>query len=140
MLAVLLTRVIGICSGKGGVGKTTVATNISLALKNLGKKVLLIDCNLSTPHLAYYLGATEYKYTLNDALSGKVDIISTVTPHYGIKFIPASLDMKDLIAIDPMSFKKHLKKIAAPKTFDFIILDAAPGLGREAITVLDAAD
>ncbi len=140
MLSVLMTRVIGICSGKGGVGKTTVATNLSIALKDLGKRILIIDCNLSTPHLAYYLGATDYKYTLNDALQGKVDITSTVTPYYGMKFIPASLDMKDLVAIDPMSFKKHLKKILASKNLDFVILDSAPGLGREAVTVLDAAD
>lgn len=135
-----MTRVIGICSGKGGVGKTTVASNLSIALKELGKRVMLIDCNLSTPHLAYYLGATDYKYTLNDALNGKVDIISAVTPYYGMKFIPASLDTKDLISVDPMSFKKHLKKILAPRNLDFVILDSAPGLGREAITVLDAAD
>lgn len=134
-----LARVIGIASGKGGVGKTTVSTNLALALRDFGKKVLLVDCNLSTPHLAYYLGTSNYNYTINDALRGKVDIISTTHLKDGIKYIPASLDLKDLAGIDVMNIKKHMKKLNNDK-FDFIILDAAPGLGREALSVLDAAE
>lgn len=130
---------IGIASGKGGVGKTTVSTNLALALRDLGHRVLLIDCNLSTPHLAYYLGTSNYKYTINDALRGKVDIISTTHLKDGIKYIPASLDLKDIVGVDMMHLKKHLKKLPHDK-FDFVLLDAAPGLGREALAVLDAAD
>lgn len=135
-----MTRVIGIASGKGGVGKTTVSTNLALALRDFGKKVLLIDCNLSTPHLAYYLGVSNYKNTLNDAMLGKIGIESAPQLKDGIKYIPASLDLKDLNGIDTMDFKKHLKKLVASDKFDYIILDSAPGLGREALAVLDAAE
>ena len=121
------------------MGKTTVSTNLALALRDFGKRVLLIDCNLSTPHLAYYLGVSNYKYTLNDAMLGKVDINSATHLKDGIKYIPASLNLKDLVGIDAMSFKKHLKKLQGDK-YDFIILDAAPGLGREALAVLDASE
>ena len=134
-----MTRVIGIASGKGGVGKTTVSTNLALALRDFGKRVLLIDCNLSTPHLAYYLGVSNYKYTINDAMLGKVNINSTTHLKDGIKYIPASLNLKDLQGINMMSVKKHVKKIEKDK-YDFVILDAAPGLGKEALAVLDAAD
>lgn len=134
-----LARIIGIASGKGGVGKTTVSTNLALALRDFGKRVLVIDCNLSTPHLAYYLGVSNYKHTLNDAMLGKVDINSATHLKDGIKYIPASLNLKDLVGIDTASFKKYLKKIEMDK-YDFVILDAAPGLGREALTVLDAVD
>lgn len=134
-----MARIIGIASGKGGVGKTTVSTNLALALRDFGKRVLLIDCNLSTPHLAYYLGVSNYKNTINDALAGKVHIDETTHLKDGIKYIPASLDLKDLKNVDVMDIKKHLKKLSSEK-YDFIILDAAPGLGREALSVLDAAD
>lgn len=136
-----MTRVIAISSGKGGVGKTTITANLALALKNLGRKVTVVDCNLSTPHLAYYLGHTSYKYTLNDALLGKVDIVSAVHNYEGMRFVPASLDLQDLVDLDLTKFKKHLKKLTLPADkADFILLDSAPGLGREALTVLDAAD
>ncbi len=134
-----MARIIGVASGKGGVGKTTVSTNLALALRDFGKRVLLVDCNLSTPHMAYYLGVSNYKHTLNDALTGKVDIDETTHLKDGIKYIPASLDLKDLKNVDVMDIKKQLKKLSQDK-FDFIILDAAPGLGREALSVLDAAD
>lgn len=134
-----MARIIGIASGKGGVGKTTVSTNLALALRDFGKRVLLIDCNLSTPHLAYYLGVSNYKYTLNDAMLGKVNINSAAHLKDGIKYIPASLNLKDLSGVDIMDFKKHLKKLDKDK-YDFILIDSAPGLGREALAVLDAAD
>jgi len=135
-----LTRVIGVASGKGGVGKTTVSTNLALALRDFGKKVLLVDCNLSTPHLAYYLGVSNYKHTLNDVMLGRVNADSAPQLKDGIKYIPASLDLKDLHGIDTMDFKKHVKKLAQSDKFDYIILDSAPGLGREALAVLDAAE
>ncbi len=136
-----MTRIIAISSGKGGVGKTTLTANLALALKSLGKKVTIIDCNVSTPHLAYYLGSTSYKYTLNDALLGKVDIISAVNNYEGMRFVAASLDLQDLVDLDITKLKKHLKKLTVPADkADFVLLDSAPGLGREALTVLDASD
>ncbi len=134
-----MVRVIGIASGKGGVGKTTVSTNLALALRDFGKKILLIDCNLSTPHLAYYLGVSNYKNTLNDAMLGKIDINLVTHLKDGIKYIPASLNMKDLEGVNILNIKKYIGKINKEK-YDFIILDAAPGLGKEAIAVLDASD
>ena len=135
-----MTRIIAISSGKGGVGKTTITANLALALKELGKKVTVVDCNLSTPHLAYYLGMTSYKYTLNDALLDKVDIISAVHNYDGMRFVPASLNLDDLLSLDLSKLKKNLKKLVVPDKVDFILLDSAPGLGREALLALDASD
>lgn len=136
----VMVRVIGVVSGKGGVGKTTVAVNLAYALKTFGQRVVLIDCNLSTPHMAYYIGTSDYKYTLNDVLLGKVDVVSALHNFDGIRHIPASLDLKDIVGVDPIKLKKHVKSLMVPSKVDFIVLDSAPGLGREALAVLDAAD
>lgn len=135
-----MARILGVVSGKGGVGKTTVSVNLAYALKGLGQKVVIVDCNLSTPHMTYYIGTSDYKYTINDVLLGKVDIISALHNFDGIRHIPASLELKDILGLDPVKLKKHLKPLATSNKVDFIILDSAPGLGREAMAVLDAAD
>lgn len=133
-----MTRVLGIVSGKGGVGKTTVAVNLALALRNFRKRVILIDCNLSTPHLAYFLGSPDYKFTLNDVLTGRVDIHSALNYCDGIKYIPASLNLEDLIGVEFTSFKQCIEQLKM-ENVDFIILDSAPGLGRETLMVLDVS-
>ena len=132
-----MTRIIGIVSGKGGVGKSTVAVNLALALKNFKKNVTLVDCNLSTPHLSYYLGATDYIGTINDVLRDKMDIQSALYNYNGVKYLPASVKFEDLIGVELTKFKKYLVKLE--KNNDFIILDAAPGLGKEALFVMDAS-
>jgi septum site-determining protein MinD len=131
--------VIGISSGKGGVGKTTVATNLAIALSKLGRKVIVIDCNISTPHLTYYLGAYKYDTTLNDVLRGKARITSALYHHNGVMFIPASLSLEDLIALDMAKLKRNVDKLINPDMIDFIILDSAPGIGREALSVMNAS-
>jgi len=135
-----LTKIVGICSGKGGVGKTTIATNLALAIKKFGHNVIIIDCNLSTPHLSYYLGVSQHDGTINDVLLEKKDITEVLTRYHNILYVPASLNMDDLIGTDPMKLKKFLTKLTKTEMIDYIILDSAPGLGREALSVLDAAD
>ncbi len=133
-----MARIIGIVSGKGGVGKSTVAVNLALALKEFKKSVALVDCNLSTPHLSYYMGTSNYIGTINDVLKDRMDIQSAFYNYNGIRYLPASVKFEDLIGVELTKFKKHLLKL--DKTMDFIILDAAPGLGKEALFVMDASN
>jgi MinD-like ATPase involved in chromosome partitioning or flagellar assembly len=135
-----LTRVIGIVSGKGGVGKTTFAINLSIALTRFGKRVVVVDCNVTTPHLAYYIGADKYCITLNNVFRGEVDVKFAPLEHEGVMFIPASEDVKDLAKIDIMTLKTHIEKLSNDDFYDYVILDSAPGLGREAISVFQACE
>jgi len=136
-----LTKIIGIISGKGGVGKTTFASNLGIALSNLGKRVVVIDCNITSPHLAYYLGARDYSVTLNTILKGDVDIRFAPLYQSGVLFIPCSEDIKDVMKVDIFDLKKNVEKLTQKNNgYDYIILDSAPGLGREALSVLRACD
>ena len=52
-----MSKIIAIVSGKGGVGKTTSAINLGVALNKFGKNVVVVDANLTTPNIGLHLGA-----------------------------------------------------------------------------------
>lgn len=135
-----LARVIAIASGKGGVGKTTVALNLGTVLaKKFNKSVTIIDCNVTTSHLGMYLGIYYSPVTLNKALRGEVSIEEAMYDHVGgMKVIPASLSLSDLEGVDVTKLREKIDTVVEDN--EIILLDAAPGLGREAIAALRAAD
>ena len=135
-----MTRIIGIASGKGGVGKTTVTVNLGAALaRELKKDVIIVDCNVTTSHLGLHLGMYTFPTTLNDVLRGKARIESAIYEHFsGVRIIPASLFLEDLKGVDVVKIKSTIKKLEGMA--DYILLDSAPGLGREAMAALDACD
>lgn len=133
-----MSRVIAVCSGKGGVGKTTVAANLGLALQKLGKSTAIIDTNFTTAHLGIYFGILGNTSSINDFLKGNAPISGVVQSHpTGLKIVPASLSLKDL-DVDFSGFGQAIRSEFA--SCDFVILDSAPGFGKEALISMGAAD
>ena len=74
MLCVLCSvQVIAVTGGKGGVGKTTVAVNLSLALAKLGRRVVLLDGDLGLANIDVLLGLSR-QYTLADLIEGRCEL------------------------------------------------------------------
>ena len=69
-----MTRIIAVVSGKGGVGKTTMVANIGVALAKMGKNVIILDANLTTPSLGLHLGVPLYPITIHDVLKDQKNI------------------------------------------------------------------
>jgi septum site-determining protein MinD len=133
-----MTRIITITSGKGGVGKTTTVTNLGLALMEKGQSVIILDGNVTTPNLSLHLGIPFYPITLHDVLDG-VPIEAAMYEHdSGIRVIPASLSTEDLKKSKPEQLQKALWNLLGKA--DIIIVDSAAGLGKEAISAMNAAD
>lgn len=130
-----MARIIGVVSGKGGVGKTTVVSNLALALSKLGKKVTVIDCNVTTSHLGFLFDFYFYPKTLNDVLRGESTLSEASYFKDGINIVPASLNVEDLEGVDI----GNLRNVMSGMDSDFVLLDSAPGLGREAMGVLNAS-
>jgi len=134
-----MVRIIDICSGKGGVGKTTVAANLGVALQKFNKKVVVIDCNLTTSHLSLLFGMYSYPVTLNSFLKNEARIEDATYLHNsGLRIVPASLDFRDVVNIDANDLKQKLKN--AFSNYDIVFLDSAPSLGRESLIALKASD
>lgn len=136
-----MTRVIGVISGKGGVGKTTLVANLgSILAQKYKKDVIVIDANVSTSHLGLYLGMYYTPVTLNQVLTGEAEIEDAMYEYHvnGLRVIPASLSFSDLKGVDIARLKNSIKKLFG-KT-DIVLLDAAPGLGREAMATIQASD
>ena len=132
-----MTRIIGILAGKGGVGKTTVAINLACALGLLNKKVILVDFNFTTSHLALELGIVP-KITLNNVLRNEEKIENAIYPRYNIFVVPASLGLYDLIDLEVSDIKFKIKNLFS--NFDVTILDSSPGFGKEAMLTMQASD
>lgn len=134
-----MTRIIGVIGGKGGVGKTTLVSNLSMSLANLGNEVIAVDGNVTTPNLGLHLGFHLSDKTLHDALRGDTKIENVCYAHpLGFKVIPASMSVKDLANVD--IGKLPSKILGLYGKADYIILDSAAGLGREAVSTIQAAD
>jgi len=128
-----------ICSGKGGVGKTTAAVNLGIALGLFGKDVTIVDANLPTPNVALHLKLPPEVKTLNDVIRGEVGIEkATYLLQSRIRVIPAAFSVESLQGFEPKKFNKLIKRIE--KNNDVTLIDCAPGLGIEVINALKASD
>ncbi|MEM5829436.1 MAG: cell division ATPase MinD [Candidatus Aenigmatarchaeota archaeon] len=134
-----MTRTILITSGKGGVGKTTLTSNLASALCLLGEDVVAIDANLTTPNLGLHLGMHFAPITLHDVLKGESKLKDAIYPHpFGFKVIPASMSVDDLTGIDPTKLYEVVLNLTGK--INFILLDSAAGLGRESTSALQATE
>lgn len=134
-----MTRVILFTSGKGGVGKTTLTSNLAYALAELGENVIAVDANLTTPNLGLHFGLHLVPNTLHDVLRGDIKLRDALYRHpYGFKVIPSSMSVNALTGVDIKKLPKVTLNLLGKA--DFILMDCAAGLGKEAVSAIDATD
>ena len=134
-----MTKIITVASGKGGVGKTTIATNLAASMYDLGSKVVLMDTNLTTPNLGFHLGIPLHPRTLHDVLRGEIPIQQSVFVHpTGLHVIPAGISLSDLKNTDPSKLAKAVLDLVGD--YETVVMDGSAGLGRESMASLEAAD
>lgn len=131
-----MTRVISVVSGKGGVGKTTMTSNIGVALSKHGEDVVIIDGNFSGANIAQHFGMGFQDVSLNDVLEGDAYITQAVSKHpEGVSVLPASILDFDS---DAENLKHSLIDFLGDK--DYVLIDAAAGVGDEVEAAVEASD
>ncbi len=129
-----VAHVVAVGSGKGGVGKTTVAVNLAVALGKLGYKVGLLDADIYGPNVPTMLGATRQPNVLEG------NRIEPVLSH-GVKFISIGLISpgdKPMVMRGPMLhqiIRQFLQQVAWGE-LDFLIIDLPPGTGDVVISLV----
>lgn len=124
-------RVISVTSGKGGVGKSNVVSNLAIALSQQGKKVLLIDADLGLGNLDVLLGLSP-TYNLNHVLNGDKSITDILMDGpAGIKIIPAGSGVQELTSLDQHARLKLLDELdMLEENFDIMIVDTEAGISE----------
>jgi ATP-binding protein involved in chromosome partitioning len=127
-------NLIAVASGKGGVGKTTVAVNLAIALKNMGASVGLLDADVYGPNVPVMLGTNEQP----QALDGR-----TIVPvqAYGVKMISMGLlnpGDKPLVWRGPVlhSVMQQFLRSVRWGQIDYLIVDLPPGTGDVQLSLI----
>jgi len=144
-----LGRVIAIANQKGGVGKTTTATNVGAALAELGRKTLLIDFDpQSALTIGFGINSYELEETIYNVLVDSDNTSLESVTHYEIRpnldVVPSNIDLAaaEMELIATIGREYILKEILVPvrDRYDYILIDCAPSLSLLTINALTAAD
>lgn len=123
------TSIWSVGGGKGGVGKSLVASNLALGLSKQGKKVLLVDADLGAANLHTFLGIDGGKAALSSFLKDEISDIGSLiskTPFPNLDIISGakdSLDVADVKNAHVTRLREALKKVE----YDYAVLDIGPG-------------
>jgi ATP-binding protein involved in chromosome partitioning len=133
-------NIIGVASGKGGVGKSTVASNLALALVKLGASVGLVDADIYGPSQTIMFDVSNKK-PLTREIDGKIKIIPVES--YGVKLLSIGFFVdtsQALVWRGPMASKAavQLFQDAEWGELDYLIIDLPPGTGDIHLTLVGA--
>lgn len=123
------TRVISITSGKGGVGKTSVVTNLAYILSRFGKKVFVFDADIGLANVDVMLGLTP-KYNIQHVLMGEKTLSDIIVDGPGgIKIFPASSGVQELAEL---TYEQKLNILSdfnsLEETIDYLLVDTGAGI------------
>ncbi|HVB34860.1 MAG TPA: Mrp/NBP35 family ATP-binding protein [Patescibacteria group bacterium] len=129
-------NLVAVASGKGGVGKTTVAVNLAVALGRMGSAVGLLDADVYGPNVPVMLGTTDEPKAIDERTILPVEA-------YGVKFISMGLlnpGDRPLIWRGPMlhSVMQQFLRSVRWGELDYLVIDLPPGTGDVALSLVQS--
>lgn len=141
------TKVLAIINQKGGVGKSTTAINLSAALGEMGKQVLLIDLDpQGNSSSGLGIEKSQVEHCVYDVLLNQTPVEDVIIPDIceGLDVIPATINLAgaEVELVSEMARENRLKDAVGSLRgkYDFIFIDCPPSLGLLTVNALVAAD
>tara|TARA_Y100000589_G_scaffold243511_1_gene231110 strand:+ start:1122 stop:1925 length:804 start_codon:yes stop_codon:yes gene_type:complete len=133
-------KILVVTSGKGGVGKTTVSTNLAIKLADLGKKVLLLDGDFGLGNVCVSMGL-DPQLGIEDVILGnsRLSDICLVGPG-GVKILPCASANEDMLTLNQERMDRFFRELmfyAAEE--DYLVIDTGAGIGRGVQLALEIA-
>ena len=141
------TKVMAIINQKGGVGKSTTAINLSAALGELGKQVLLVDLDpQGNSFSGLGIEKSQVHNCVYDVLLNDVAIEDVIIPDVGegLDLVPATINLAgaEVELVSEMARENRLKDAVGSLRgkYDYVFIDCPPSLGLLTVNALVAAD
>jgi flagellar biosynthesis protein FlhG len=132
-------QVIGVASGKGGAGKTTVAINLAVALALRGHKVMLLDADLGMANAQIALGA-HAPFNISHVLNGSKTLQEVlVTTAQGVRLVPGASGLRDIAALDAAQIATMIRSFdSLDEPVDYLVVDVAAGIAPAVLEFMAA--
>ena len=132
--------VLAVTSGKGGVGKTNLAINVSVALARLGHRVAVVDADFGLGNIDVMLGLTPNAH-VGHILSGEKSLRDVLMDGpRGLSVVPAGSGLQPLTALTAVQRERLTTAVEQARgSFDFLVIDTATGISDNVIETLKLA-
>jgi flagellar biosynthesis protein FlhG len=132
-------QIVAVTGGKGGVGKTNVAVNLSVALSKIGKDVVLFDADLGLANVDLLMGLS-IQHTLADVVSGEKSFSEIiVTTNTGVRVIPAASGIPEMVDLSQESRAELIRSLSDQlPTPEVMIVDTGAGIDQTVQTFVAA--
>lgn len=135
------TRILSVTSGKGGVGKTTLITNLAFALAQRGQKVLIFDGDLGMANVDLFFGV-KAKHSFIDVLDGRISAAESICElHKNIHLMSGGhglYECQNLNSFQRRNIVDMLESVSLQ--YDWILMDTSPGISDNVLYLNAASD
>ena len=134
------TKIITIASGKGGVGKTNISTNLALAYGKIGKKVIVLDADLGLANVNVVMGMIP-KYNLYHVIRKQKTMSEVILDtDYGIQIVAGASGFSKIANLTDEERDSFISELTELSTADIIIIDTSAGVSSNVLSFVEAAD
>ncbi len=139
--AVREARVLAVASGKGGTGKSFLATNVAVALHKMGRRVVVVDCDFGLGNAHLLLGVNP-RHALHQVLSGEATLAQALTETpFGPRLLAGGSGISGLAEFDSRQFLMLARCLGSlARESDVVILDCAAGISTQSMLTMLGAE